>query len=58
MEIKYTPPTEEELMRAHGRERIIDAKSVIIGVVVCVLLVGAASLWKRARSDRLLKPLL
>ena len=57
MEIEYTPPTEEELMRAHGRERIIDAKSVIIGLLIFVLLVGGASIWKLATSDRLLKPL-
>ena len=57
MDIKYTPPSEEELMRAHGRERIIDVKSVVIGVLLFVLLIGGASLWRLATSDRLLKPL-
>ncbi|MDA0323767.1 MAG: terpene cyclase/mutase family protein [Verrucomicrobia bacterium] len=57
MEIKYTPPNEEDLMRLHGRERILDAKSVIIGTALFVLLIGGAAVWRLATGDHLLKPL-
>jgi hypothetical protein len=57
MEIDYTPPSEEELMRAHGRESIIDARSIILGVSLFAIIIVSAAVWRLAGDDRLLKPL-